>query len=90
MKKYFLKLYIAGKRPKVEQMISELYNICNEELKDQYELTIIDTLQNPQKAIMDNIIVTPTLIKELPLPIRRVIGDLSNKEKVKVMFDTKS
>ena len=82
-----MKLYIAGHTTKSEQAISNLSKICNENFQGLCEWGVIDVLENPQLAEEKKIIVTPTLIKEFPLPLRRVIGDLSNKEKVLIGLD---
>jgi len=87
MKKILLKLYITGKTSRSEQAISNLREICEREMKGQYELHIIDVLEQPQLAEDDRILATPTLIKELPLPIRKIIGDLSETEKVLLGLD---
>jgi circadian clock protein KaiB len=79
---YLLKLYVTGKTPRAELAIANLRRICEEELRGQYELQIIDVLEHPQLAEDDKILATPTLIKRLPPPLRRVIGDLSDKDKV--------
>jgi circadian clock protein KaiB len=77
-----LKLYVTGKTSKAEVAIANLRRICDEELQGKYELQIIDVLEQPQVAEDDKILATPTLIKRLPPPLRRVIGDLSDKHKV--------
>lgn len=82
MSKYVLKLYVAGSSSRTDRAIANLRRICEEELGNRYELVIIDVLENPQLAEDDKILATPTLIKHLPPPLRRVIGDLSDKEKV--------
>ncbi|KWT91953.1 circadian clock protein KaiB [Candidatus Magnetominusculus xianensis] len=87
MTNYLLKLYITGKTPKSERVIANLQNICKQELQDQYEMVVIDILERPQLAEDEKILATPTLIKVLPLPIRRVIGDLSDTEKVLLGLD---
>jgi circadian clock protein KaiB len=79
---YVLKLYVTGTSPRAEVAISNLRRICEQELRGKYELEIIDVLERPQVAEDDKILATPTLIKQLPPPLRRVIGDLSDKEKV--------
>jgi circadian clock protein KaiB len=73
---------VAGKTVRSEQAIANLRRICREELDGRYELEIIDVVESPEKAEEDRILATPTLIKQLPPPLRRVIGDLSDKEKV--------
>lgn len=79
---YLLKLYVTGTSPRTERAVANLRRICENELRGQYELEIIDVLQHPQVAEDDKILATPTLIKQLPPPLRRVIGDLSDTEKV--------
>ena len=82
MEKFKLRLYITGKTPKAERAIANLKEICEKELKGLYELSIIDVLENPQLAENEKILATPTLIKDLPPPLRRIIGDLSDREQV--------
>jgi circadian clock protein KaiB len=82
LSKYLLKLYVTGKTARSERAIANLKRVCEEELSSEYELQIIDVLENPQMAEDDRILATPTLIKQLPPPLRRIIGDLSDKEKV--------
>jgi circadian clock protein KaiB len=77
-----LTLYVTGTSPRAQVAISNLERICQQELQGQYELEIIDVLQHPQRAEDEKILATPTLIKQLPPPLRRVIGDLSDKAKV--------
>jgi circadian clock protein KaiB len=79
---YILKLYVTGKTAKTETAIANLRRICDDELHGRYLLEIIDVLEHPQLAEDDKILATPTLIKRLPPPLRRVIGDLSDKHKV--------
>jgi circadian clock protein KaiB len=79
---YLLKLYVTGTSPRAELAIANLRRICEQDLRGQYKLEIIDVLEQPQQAEDDKILATPTLIKQLPPPLRRVIGDLSDKEKV--------
>lgn len=86
---YLLKLYVTGKTPRAEQAIANLRRLCVEELDGQYELQIIDVLEHPQLAEDEKILATPTLIKRLPPPLRRVIGDLSDKEKVLLGLDVR-
>jgi len=87
MNQYVLKLYITGHTAKSDRAIANLKNLCEKELKDQYELNIIDVLENPQLAEDEKILATPTLIRELPPPFRRIIGDLSNTDKVLLGLD---
>ena len=86
-KKYLLKLFVTGQTARAELAIENLRRICEEEFQNQYELIIIDISQRPQLAEDDKILATPTVIKELPPPIRRIIGDLSDKEKVLLGLD---
>ena len=78
---------MTGKTPRTEKAIANLRRICEEDLHGQYELQIIDVLEHPQLAEDEKILATPTLIKRLPPPLRRVIGDLSDKEKVLLGLD---
>ena len=87
MNKHLLKLYITGQTQKSERAIANLRRICEEELGRQYELRIIDILEHPQLAEDEKIIATPTLTKELPPPLRRIIGDLSDSERVLLGLD---
>ncbi len=87
MDKLILKLYITGKTPNSERAIANLRQLCDGEFSDQYELTIVNVLEHPQLALNEKILATPTLIKELPPPIRRMIGDLSDKEQILLGLD---
>jgi len=87
MGKYLLKLYVTGKSSRADRAIANIKRICEEELSNRYRLVIVDVLEKPELAEQARIIATPTLIKELPLPLRKVIGDLSNKEKVLLGLD---
>ncbi|MFN2603302.1 MAG: circadian clock KaiB family protein [Gemmatimonadaceae bacterium] len=80
--KFILKLYIAGSSPRAEQAVANLRQICEQELGGRYQLEIIDVVEQPELAEQAKILATPTLIKQLPPPLRRVIGDLSDKDKV--------
>ena len=88
--KYVLRLFIAGLNPKSKLAIENLQKICDEELEGKCELEIIDIYQQPIYAKEGKIVAAPTLIKELPLPIRRFVGDLSNKEKLLLGLDLRS
>jgi circadian clock protein KaiB len=85
--KYLLKLYVTGKTPRAELAIANLRRICEDELRGEYEMQVIDVLEHPQLAEDEKILATPTLIKRLPPPLRRVIGDLSDKDKVLLGLD---
>lgn len=82
MNKYTLKLYVTGNTPRAERAIANLRRICEVELGGQYEMLVIDVLERPQLAEDEKILATPTLIKHLPPPLRRIIGDLSDTDKV--------
>ena len=84
---YILKLYVTGKTSKAEVAIANLRRICEEDLGGQYEMEIIDILERPQLAEDEKILATPTVVKELPVPIRRIIGDLSDTERVLLGLD---
>lgn len=80
--KYLLRLFVTGASTRTATAVSNLRRICEQELQGQFDLEIIDVLEFPELAEDEKILATPTLIKALPLPLRRVIGDLSNTEKV--------
>ena len=82
MKKIILRLYVTGSTPRSMKAIASLKAVCEGELEDNVDLQIIDVLEQPQLAEDEKIIATPTLIKEIPPPLRRIIGDLSDKERV--------
>jgi circadian clock protein KaiB len=85
--KYVLRLYITGITPKSTQAIQNIRKICEENLRGRYELEVIDIYQQPMLAKDEQIIAAPTLIKKLPLPLRRFIGDMSDKERILVGLD---
>ncbi len=87
--KYFLRLYVTGITPKSTRAIQNLKKICEENLKGRYELEVIDIYQQPTLAKDEQIIATPTLIKKLPNPLRRLIGDMSDKERILVGLELK-
>ena len=82
-----LKLYVAGQSPKSLTALANLKKLCETHLAGKYCIEVIDLLQNPQLARSDQILAIPTLIRRLPEPIRRIIGDLSNSERVLVGLD---
>ncbi len=82
MATYALKLYVTGQTPRSERAIANLQLICENQLQGQYHLIIVDVLKDPGLAEEEKIIATPTLIKELPPPLRRLIGDLSDSTEV--------
>jgi circadian clock protein KaiB len=85
--KYVLKLYVTGLTPRSQDAVKNLKKILNEDYKGVYSLRVIDVVKHPNLAEDDKILATPTLIKILPPPVRRIIGDLSNKEKVLLGLD---
>lgn len=87
MAKYLLKLYITGQTPRSQRAIENLQRICEVELDSEYEMIVIDVLERPQLAEDEKILATPTVVKELPQPIRRIIGDLSDTERVLLGLD---
>ncbi len=82
MKKYLMKLFVAGDSPRSERAIQNLMQLCDKTMKNNYEITIIDVLEQPALAEDDKIMATPTLIKLTPYPSRRIVGDLSDQNKV--------
>jgi circadian clock protein KaiB len=84
IKKWELRLYIAGHTEKSVTALNNLRRYCEEHLKGQYRIEVIDLLRKPQLAEGDQILATPTLVRKVPEPIRKIIGDLSNEEKVLV------
>lgn len=87
MSKFLLRLYITGCTPRSERAIENLSRIAKQELQEQFELEVIDVLEHPELAEDEKILATPTLIKRLPPPLRRVIGDLTVSEKVLLGLD---
>jgi circadian clock protein KaiB len=84
---YSLRLYVAGQTPKSIAAISNLRKICDQHLSGRYEIEIIDLMKDPALAVRHQIVAIPTLIRQLPEPLKRIIGDLSNAEKVLVGLD---
>lgn len=87
MNEYVLKLYITGQTPRSERAIANLRQLCQHELEGRYEVEVVDVLEHPQLAEDEKILATPTLVRCLPPPLRRVIGDLSELEKVLLGLD---
>lgn len=85
--KYILRLYVAGASTKSTRAIANLKKLCEARLKGRYELTVIDLYQSPAEAQSEQIVAAPTLVKRLPLPLRRLIGDLSNPGRVLLALD---
>ena len=88
--KWLLRLYVAGQTPKCIAAFGNLKKICAEYLDNRYQIEIIDLLENPQLARGDQIMAIPTLVRNLPEPVRKIIGDLSNTERVLVGLDLRS
>jgi circadian clock protein KaiB len=84
---FVLRLYVAGNAPRSQAAVANVKKLCDEYLKDRCELEIIDIYRNPRAIPEDLVIAAPTLIRRLPLPLRRVIGDMTEKEKVLVGLD---
>ncbi len=85
--KHILRLYVTGMTPRSTDAIERIKAICEEYLAGRYELEVVDIYQQPTLAKGEQIIATPTLIRKLPLPLRRLVGDLSNKERVLLGLD---
>ncbi len=85
--KYTLRLYVTGMTPRSTSAIENIRLICEQHLQGRYELEIVDIYQHPNLIKDEQIIAAPTLIKKLPLPLRRIVGDLSNKERVLLGLD---
>jgi len=85
--KWILRLYVAGKTPKALTAFTNLKKICEEQLNGKYSIEVIDLLINPQLGVEDQILALPTLVRKLPVPVRKIIGDLSDTERVLVGLD---
>ena len=85
--KYVLRLYVAGSTPQSSRAITNLKAICETHLKDRYDLTVVDLYEQQERAREDQIVVAPTLVRHFPLPLRRMIGDLSQTERVLTALD---
>ncbi len=86
-KKWNLRLYVAGQTPKSRTAFANLKKICEQHLAGQYAIEVIDLVENPKLAKGDQIFAVPTLVRSLPEPIKKIIGDLSNAERVLVGLD---
>lgn len=87
--RYVLHLYIAGTTPSSSRSVETLRAICDEHLRGRYELAVVDVFQQPVLAKDEQIIAVPTLIKKVPAPLRRIVGDLSNEQRVLVGLNLK-
>jgi circadian clock protein KaiB len=85
--KYVLRLYVAGSTPQSSRAITNVKTICETHLKDHYVLTVVDLYEQRERARDDHIEVAPTLIRQSPLPVRRLVGDLSQTERILVALD---
>jgi circadian clock protein KaiB len=85
--KWILRLYVAGQTPKAITAFTNLKKICEEKLEGKFSIEVIDLLINPQLGAEDQILALPTLVRKLPVPVRKIIGDLSNTERVLVGLD---
>jgi len=85
--KWILRLYVAGQTPKALTAFGNLKKICEDQLKGKYSIEVIDLMINPQLGKEDQILALPTLVRKLPVPVRKIIGDLSNTERVLVGLD---
>jgi circadian clock protein KaiB len=88
-RKYVLRLYVAGTSSRSARAIQNARDICEENLKGRYSLEVIDIFQQPKLAKDEQIIAVPTLLKKLPMPIRRLVGDLSNRDGLLIGLDLK-
>ena len=86
-KSYILRLYVAGQTRKSLTAFANLKKICEEHLRGRYRIEVIDLLENPQLAKGDQILAIPTLVRQLPPPLKKIIGDLSNTERVLIGLD---
>jgi circadian clock protein KaiB len=84
---YELRLYVAGWTRHSVAALSNLERVCEDHLAGKYRITVVDLLRNPQLACGDQILAVPTLVRKLPMPVKRIIGDLSNRERVLVGLD---
>lgn len=87
---YDLRLYVAGQTPKSVAAIANLKRFCEEHLHGKYRIEVVDLVQDPKLARTDQILAIPTLVRRLPEPIRKIIGDLSNSERVLVGLDVRA
>jgi len=86
-RKLQLRLYVAGQTPRSIAALANLRQVCEERVPGKYQIEVIDLLKKPQLASGDQILAVPTLVRSLPHPIRKIIGDLSNKEKLLIGLD---
>lgn len=84
---YVLRLFVTGTTPRSARAIANIRTVCEDNLQGRYDLEVIDIYQHPEQVKPEQILVTPTLVKKLPLPFRKIIGDLSDKERVLAGLD---
>ena len=84
---FILRLYVAGQTPRSLMAFANLKKICEEHLEGRYTIEVVDLLENPTLARGDQILAVPTLVRKLPVPVRKIIGDLSNTERVLIGLD---
>ncbi len=89
VERWYLRLYVAGQTPKSLVALANLNRYCEEHLQGRYEIEVIDLVEHPELAESDQILALPTLVRRLPPPIKKIIGDLSNKEKILVGLNIK-
>lgn len=87
MPKWELRLYVAGRTPRSARALVNLQRICEHHMKGEYRIEVIDVAANPELAIADQVLALPTLVRKLPEPMKKIIGDLSNEERVLVGLD---
>ncbi len=87
MKEYLLKLFVTGRTIRSERAVANLRRLCDRELAERYELMVIDILERPHLAEEERIMATPTLIRVMPQPVRRLVGDLSDETRVRAGLD---
>jgi circadian clock protein KaiB len=84
---YVLRLYVTGMTPRSTQALAAIRSLCDRHLAGRYDLEVIDIYQHPERAVDDQIIAAPTLVEELPAPLRRLVGDLSDTDRVMIALD---
>ena len=87
--RYELRLYVAGMTPAAKRALANIQSICEEHLEGQYSIEVVDLIERPELAEGDQILAVPTLVRQLPPPLRKIIGDLSDTEKVLVGLDVR-
>jgi len=87
---YELRLYVAGRTPKAARAVANLRKICEEHLRGRYRIEVVDLAENPALGRGDQILALPTLVRRLPAPIKKIIGDLSNTERVLIGLDLRA